>query len=214
MAVLAYLRVSTDKQTVENQRNQINTLGFKIDSWYSDDSVSGTTEAVKRVAMKKLLEEATEGDTVVAVEVSRLGRSTVDVLNLIETFKRRGIKLRICNLDGIDLTSPTGRLMLTLMISCASFEKELLIERVNSGINRTRAQGTIFGASDKISPEALITIKQGNHSHKEYAAMFGVSTKTIQRAIKKDLTSYSEKYSMKSTQHLKNAQHVRNREKM
>lgn len=158
MTIFAYLRVSTEEQTVENQRLKIESAGFAVDEWYEDEGVSGTKSAFERKAFKQLLSVVKAGDTIIAVEVSRLGRSTVDVLNLIEHLKNIGVKLRIMNLDAIDLTSPTGRLMLTLMASCAQFERELLVERTKAGLDRAKANGKQLGKPLKHTPEQLETM--------------------------------------------------------
>ena len=204
MAIYGYVRVSTDKQTIENQINAITALGFVVEKFFDDSAVSGTTESLKRAGINNLISLLQTGDTVIATEVSRLGRDVIDVLGLVKVLKKMGVKLRIAALDGVDLMSTMGKLVLGVMAHCAEFERNLLIDRVNSGISRTRAQGTIFGASDKLSPEAISVIQQGDYTHKEYAEMYGVSTKTIQRAMKKSLSSFSEKYNMKSVQHLRN----------
>lgn len=200
MTVFAYLRVSTSMQTLENQRNNMQALGFTVDRWFEDDAVSGTTEALKRKGLSSLLAEAKSGDTIIAGEVSRLGRNVLDVLNFIDLLKKRGIKLRIANLDCIDLTSPTGALLLTMMLSCAQFERDLLVERVKIGIKRTVAEGTVLGKLDKLSPEALVDVRSGKLTHAQYASKYGVSTKTIQRAIKKDVETYKSNFVKKVSQ--------------
>lgn len=201
MTVFAYLRVSTEKQTIENQRNRIQELGFHIDSWFQDEATSGTTEALKRNGLAAMLTEAKSGDTIIAVEISRLGRNTTDVLNLIELLRQREIKLRIVNLDGIDLTSSMGKLILTVMIGCSQFERDLLVERTKAGIARTVSEGTVLGKLEKLSPAALADIKQGKLTHTQYAEKYGVSTKSIQRAMKKCVVEYEKKFEKKVVQH-------------
>ena len=140
MTTFAYIRVSTDSQTTDNQRVRIADAGFAIDQWFDDSAVSGSKSAFERENFKALLSIIKENDTIIVTEISRIGRSTTDVLEVIKALTTKGVKLRIVNLDGIDLTSPMGKLIVTVMASCAQFEKDLLIERVVAGLNRTKAE--------------------------------------------------------------------------
>lgn len=94
--------------------------------------------------MKKLIEHAEPGDTVVVWRVDRLGRSLIDVLNTVNLLRDRGIHVRSIS-DGIDPTTPTGRLMLNMLATLAEYERELIVERVNAGIAAARKNGTRFG---------------------------------------------------------------------
>jgi putative DNA-invertase from lambdoid prophage Rac len=190
MTVFAYLRVSTDLQTVENQRNKIESSGYAVTEWFEDSATSGSTSAFERSGFKALLAKAVSGDTIIAVEVSRIGRSTSDVLNVIEYLRKNKIRLVIMNLDGIDLTSSTGRLMLTLMASCAQFERELIIDRVNQGLLRAKSQGVICGRRMQHSPDkikAILADLQAGIKRMDVAHRHSVSEKTV--------STYKKQYS-------------------
>jgi len=190
MAIYPYLRVSTDMQTVENQRNKIESSGYAVTEWFEDSAISGSTSAFERSGFKALLAKAVSGDTIIAVEVSRIGRSTSDVLNVIEYLRKNKIRLVIMNLDGIDLTSSTGRLMLTLMASCAQFERELIVERVTAGLARTKAQGTILGRQMQHSPDkikAILADLQSGIKRMDVAHRHQISEKTV--------STYKKQYS-------------------
>jgi DNA invertase Pin-like site-specific DNA recombinase len=94
--------------------------------------------------MKKLLEYAEDGDTVVVWRVGRLGRSLIDVLNTVNLLRERGVQVRSIS-DGIDPSTSTGWLMLNMLATLAEYERELIVERVNAGIAAARANGTEFG---------------------------------------------------------------------
>lgn len=94
--------------------------------------------------MKKLLDHAESGDTVVVWRVDRLGRSLIDVLNTVNLLRGRGVKLRSIS-DGIDPATTSGRLMLNMLAALAEYERELITERVNAGIAAAKAGGTRFG---------------------------------------------------------------------
>lgn len=91
--VLAYLRVSTEDQTTENQRRQIESR-FQVTKWFVEDGgVSGSIPAASRPAMLSLLSYARDNDTVVVVAIDRLGRSTIDVLNTVQKLQDKGESL-------------------------------------------------------------------------------------------------------------------------
>jgi len=160
MAILAYLRVSTDEQTVENQRLNITGNGFAVDKWFQDDGISGTKAALTRKGFKELMSVVKCGDTVICTEVSRLGRDTADVLLLVEKFKQLGVKLRILQLAGVDLTDAAGELIVSVMAAISSFERKTLITRTRMGIHRARTEGKVLGKPLKHTPEQLRTMQE------------------------------------------------------
>lgn len=155
MAVYSYLRVSTEEQTVENQRLHILSNGFAVDEWFQDDGVSGTKAAMTRKGFLQMMSKLKQGDTCICTEVSRIGRNTADVLSIIQKFKEMGVKLRILQLAGVDLTDAAGELIVSVMAAISSFERSTLIARTNMGLSRAKSEGKVLGAKLKLSPESL-----------------------------------------------------------
>ena len=201
--IFSYSRVSTsDKgQTVANQDLLIEKAGFKIDRIFEDVGVSGSVPAQDRPAFKQMISEMKPSDTCVCISIDRLGRSALDVLRTVEYFKKHNLSLRILQLDSVDLTSSVGKLLLTMLAAVAEMEKSLLIERTKAGIARTVSEGTVLGKLEKLSPSALADIKHGKLTHAQYAEKYGVSTKSIQRAMKKCVVEYEKKFEKKIVQH-------------
>jgi len=108
------------------------------------DVTSGSKTASERPAMRRLLDHAEPGDTVVVWRIDRLGRSLIDVLNTVTLLREADVSLRSVS-DGIDPATSSGRLMLHLLATLAEYERELIVERVNAGITAARASGTRFG---------------------------------------------------------------------
>lgn len=187
MAVFAYMRVSTDNkgQTTDNQRKTLVDAGFVIDTFISEDGVSGSIPAFQRPAFSSMMEQAVAGDTVIVVAVDRLGRNAVDVLTVIEAFKAKGIKLRVTMFDGVDLTSSTGKMLVTVMAALAEMEKNMLIERTKAGLERTKAEGTKLGAPLTIEPAILkdLIAKKPTHTLDKLAAIYGIPRNTIARNL-------------------------------
>lgn len=142
MRLLGYTRVSTREQDARLQLDALTAAGVEARDVFADVT-SGSRKAVDRPGMRKLLEYASPGDTVVVWRVDRLGRSLIDVLNTVNLLRGRQIDLRSVQ-DGIDPATSSGRLMLNMLATLADYERELITERVNAGIAAAKASGTRF----------------------------------------------------------------------
>ena len=148
--LLGYTRISTASQDAQLQLDALTKAGVEARDVFSDVT-SGSKNAVQRPGMRRLLEYATAGDTVVVWRVDRLGRSLIDVLNTVTLLRESGIGIRSIQdgirsiQDGIDPATTSGRLMLNMLATLAEYERELITERVNAGIAAAKASGTQFG---------------------------------------------------------------------
>lgn len=143
MRLLGYTRVSTASQDSQLQVDALLGEGVQCRDVFFDVT-SGSKTAASRPGMKKLLEYAESGDTVVVWRVDRLGRSLIDVLNTVNLLRDRGVAVKSIS-DGIDPATSTGRLMLNMLATLAEYERELITERVNAGIAAAKQSGTRFG---------------------------------------------------------------------
>ena len=206
MTVYAYLRVSTKDQTVENQELQITNAGFKIDRWIEEEGVSGSIRALERPEFSALMKRLVKGDTVVVIHVDRLGRNTEDILHTARKFKEAGVHLRVMALDGTDLTSSTGKLLLTMMAALAEMERDRCIERTNSGLARAKADGRVFGRHLKIFPDVLENIlidKANGASYTQLVETYNISRTTLCRTVNEwgdKLEEYKKVYSKQQVQ--------------
>lgn len=182
---LGYTRVSTSSQDAQLQLDALVAAGVQKRDVFSDVT-SGSRAAVDRPGMKKLLEYAETGDTVVVWRVDRLGRSLIDVLNTVNLLRERGIHVRSIS-DGIDPATSTGRLMLNMLATLAEYERELIVERVNAGIVAARQNGTRFGrpASDPIVIADKLAVAQDarakGRTAEDAARLVGWSRATLYR---------------------------------
>jgi len=180
-ATIAYLRVSTDDQTTENQRRTIEAR-YKVSKWFVEEGVSGAIPAAQRPAMAALLAYVREGDTVVVVAIDRLGRNTIDVLTTVETLKTKGVSV-VSMREGFDLATPAGKLMLTMLAAVAELERENIKVRQMAGIERARAEGKNLGREKTIDDEAVARWRHENSaSIKQTAEQFGISPASVKRA--------------------------------
>ncbi len=153
MTTFAYLRVSTLSQTTENQRLELLNAGFKIDYWYADIGVSGKVSASQRPQFSLLLEKIRDGETLVVSKIDRLGRDAVDVLQTVRNLAGRNIQVIVLQLGKTDLTSVTGKLLLTMLIAVSEMERDLLVERTQAGLMRAKSEGKVLGRRSKTTLE-------------------------------------------------------------
>ena len=188
MVVRAYVRCSTDMQTTENQKLQITKHGFVPDEWYSENGVSGKVNALDRPVFSNMVEKSIAGDIVCVQTLDRIGRNTEDILATIRRFKEKGVALRVMALDGTDLTSKSGKILVVLMSLIAELEAEDISTRTKAGLVRTKAQGTLLGRRMKVSYDVLVNCiekrKNGVAWH-VLAAEHSVDKNTLLQTVKK-----------------------------
>ena len=188
MAIFAYTRVSTTDQTTANQRLDIERAGYKVDYFYSDDGVSGKVSASQRPQFKALLAQIRDGETLVVSKLDRLGRDAQDVGATIKALAARKIEVIVLQLGKLDLTSPAGKLMLTMLAAVAEMERDLLVERTQSGLARAKAEGKTLGRparTDDMQRAKLVKqFAEPGASVSALARQHGLSRATVMRIVK------------------------------
>lgn len=149
MATLGYARVSTDHQSLDQQHDVLNAAG--VDRVFTD-KISGTRD--DRPGLAALLDYARDGDTVVVVALDRLGRSLAGIVRTVETLRERGVMLRSLR-EGIDYSSPVGRMVAGIFASLAEYERELIHERAAVARQAARARGKQTGRPRALSPDQV-----------------------------------------------------------
>ncbi|MFN4030002.1 MAG: recombinase family protein [Acidovorax temperans] len=181
-SVIAYVRVSTDEQSNENQRRAIESR-YNVSKWFVEEGVSGSIPASQRPAMRDLLAYVREDDTVVVTAIDRLGRNTIDVLNTVEYLQAKKVSV-VSMREGFDLATPAGKFMLTMLAAVAELERENIKARQMAGIERARAEGKNLGREKVINDEEVRQWRQANSaSIKATAKHFGISTASVKRAF-------------------------------
>lgn len=194
MAIFGYGRVSTKEQTTENQRREIEAAGYAIDYWYADEGVSGKVSAAQRPQFAKMLSQIRDGETLVVTKLDRLGRDAQDVGATIKALAARRIEVIVLQLGKLDLTSAAGKLMLTMLAAVAEMERDLLVERTQSGLARAKAEGKTLGRPASSTDEqraAMVKRYQGGEgeSISALARDFGISRASVMRIVKPAATA-------------------------
>jgi DNA invertase Pin-like site-specific DNA recombinase len=189
MAIFGYGRVSTKEQTTENQRREIEAAGYAIEYWHADEGVSGKVAASQRPQFAKMLGQIRDGETLVVTKLDRLGRDAQDVGATIKALAIRRIEVIVLQLGKLDLTSAAGKLMLTMLAAVAEMERDLLVERTQSGLARARAEGKTLGRPASTTEEqrvAMLSRFRGGkgESISALARNFGISRASAMRIVK------------------------------
>ncbi|QKJ22308.1 recombinase family protein [Poseidonibacter lekithochrous] len=154
--LIGYVRVSTEDQSLNLQKDALIKYGIDSRNIF-EDKVSGLKE--KKVGLEKALMYLNEGDTLVVWKLDRLGRSLAHLINTINLLKERNISF-ISITEGMDTTTASGELFFHIFGALAQFERSLIQERVNSGLDAARKRGNIGGRPRAISDEKLQVIKE------------------------------------------------------
>ena len=173
----AYARVSTIEQEPENQVQEINAAGFKVEPHrIISETISGSVVITQRKGFVRLLDKMETGDILVVTKLDRLGRDAVDVSTTVAKMENMGIRVHCLALGEVDLTSSAGKLTMGVINAVAQFERDLLIERTQAGLTRAKAEGKLLGR-----PPALSVYQQKNVRERLSA---GESVSSIARDLK------------------------------
>jgi putative DNA-invertase from lambdoid prophage Rac len=149
----AYCRVSTADQTATNQIREIEAAGFKADPRrIVTETVSGASAIQQRKGFMKLLDKLDEDDVLIVTKMDRLGRNAIDVKSTIDKLTGIGVRVHCLQLGGADLTSAAGKMIMGMLNTFAEFERDLLIERTQSGMARAKAAGKQLGRQPVLTP--------------------------------------------------------------
>lgn len=179
MKSIGYARVSTSGQTLDAQLDQLVAEG--CDPVFQE-TMSGARS--DRPELAKALAVLTEGDSLVVTRLDRLARSTFDLLKSVRTIEAKGASLKSLAEAWADTTTPTGRLILTVLGGLAEFERSLIKERTAEGRARAKREGRRLGRPPILTPHQRSLIVQWRtegQDNAEIARALGVSRSTVSR---------------------------------
>ncbi len=185
--VAIYARVSTAEQTTENQlldlRSYCAARGWKVVETFDDPAFSGKTK--NRPALDKLMAFVRAGrcDCVLVWGYDRFARSLPHLVNALEEFRERGVDFASLK-QGIDTSTSHGRAFFGFIAVMAEFERELICERIHSGLRRARSQGKRFGRPGIPESEiARILAERGKGSTRQIATRLSLSKSVVHRVL-------------------------------
>lgn len=182
MANIAYIRVSSEDQNIERQKELLKA--YQIDKFFIE-KVSGAN-IKQRIELQKMMEYVREGDIVLVESISRFGRSLQDLLFLINQLNNKGVQFKSLKEGNIDTTTPTGKLVFSIFSSLAEFERETIRQRQAEGIALAKEKGVYKGRKKiKIDNNALskyYNMWLNGDIKKKYACKkLGISLSTLNR---------------------------------
>jgi DNA invertase Pin-like site-specific DNA recombinase len=178
MAVFGYGRVSTKNQNIFLQRDALQKAGCEK---IYEEKVSGTK--IERAELSKLLDNLRKDDTLIVYSLDRLGRTTLQLVNLIAMFKEKGIHFRSLSEGVFDTTSPMGEAIFQIIAILKSMEVNILKERTKSGLEAARARGRVGGrpkgSFNRLKAGAAANMYTKGATVKEITASLTISRSTL-----------------------------------
>jgi putative DNA-invertase from lambdoid prophage Rac len=193
--VALYCRVSTADQSCERQERDLLAFaarcGDEVVGIYKE---TGSGAKLDRAERKKVmaLAQARHLDAILVTELSRWGRSTIDLLQTLRDLESQRVSVIALSGMTFDLSNPAGRMMATMLAGIAEFERDLMGERIKSGLAAAKARGRRLGRqpgqrpkSDRLGPKVLALVAQGR-SYRLIGRELGLSKNTVAEIIKRD----------------------------
>jgi DNA invertase Pin-like site-specific DNA recombinase len=181
---VAYIRVSTVEQ---NEVRQVEALEKRnIEKWFTE-KVSG--KDTNRTQLQAMLDYVREGDTIYVHDFSRLARSTKDLLSIVEKLKAKEVHI-VSNKENIDSSTPTGKLMLTMIGAIAEFERQNMLERQAEGIAIAKREGKFKGGQVKKIDDQIWNRYYNQYIQRElttkaaFAKKLNISRPTLDKLLK------------------------------
>ena len=185
MAKIGYARVSSTGQSLEIQLSKLTAYGCaEHDGQIYQEKKSGTSTN-GRTEWKSCNKHLRRGDTLVITKLDRLARSTLDLTQIAEDLKNRGIELVVID-QNIDTSTPTGKILFNMLASIAEFENDIRRERQSDGIAKAKDHGVKFGAKAKLSDQQLSEMKLKRASDvlvKDIMSEYGLSKASVYRLL-------------------------------
>jgi len=189
----AYLRVSTEEQTVQNQKLALERWAlensYQILDFFEDPAVSGRVPATQRMGFQEMLElvKITGVDAILVYELSRVGRTFWDTLDAIKAVEQYASLISCSPRESFLQTTESSirKLMIGILTWAAERERELLVQRTKDGMERARAAGKGIGRPQKIlDKDQLIILLSENYSKAKIAKRFGISKATLYKNLR------------------------------
>ena len=179
MSSIGYARVSSYGQSLDVQLEKLN----HCDRVFKEKQSGRSTD--KREQLALCLDYVRDGDTLVVTKLDRLARSTRDLLNILNALEKKQVKLNVLD-QQIDTSTPSGRLLVTLLGSIAEFENDLRRDRQMDGIAHARKSGVKFGRKKSLTDAQVVEMRQKRTDGlliKDLMTHYGLSKASVYRAL-------------------------------
>ena len=180
MAIVGYARVSTVGQCLDAQLGQLQQAGAER---IFQEKVSGVKR--DRPELQAMLDFIREGDTVIVTKLDRIARSTKHLLDIVDSLQGKGVDFKALNIN-LDTSTPTGKLMLTMLGAIATFEREMMLERQSEGIERAKREGKYNGrkATARAKAPEVKKLAQTGMTKQKIADQLNIGIASVYRILK------------------------------
>jgi len=178
--IIGYARVSTTEQSLDVQIDQLKAI--KVDKIFSEKA-SGIKE--DRPVLNEMMNYVRQGDTLVVCKLDRIARSTKHLLSIVDSLEKKGVAFKVLNIN-LDTSTPTGKLMLTMLGAIASFEREMMLERQTAGIARAKSLGKYTGrkATARAKADQVKELLSSGKTKQSVADELNIGVASVYRIMK------------------------------
>jgi DNA invertase Pin-like site-specific DNA recombinase len=178
--LIGYARVSKDEQNLDLQLDALTGAG--VERMFTDKQSGAKAD---RKGLAEALSHLRRGDVLTVWKLDRLGRSTIQLMLLLNDLHQRGVEFKSLT-EGIDTTTPMGRFYFTMSSALAQLERDRLIERTRAGLASAKARGRLGGRKPKLTPDQVgmaAGLLESGTPPRDVARAFGVGRSTLYRAL-------------------------------
>ncbi len=156
MRLFGYARVSTSQQSLDIQIKTLKDAGVKANRIFTDKASGSSAD---REGLDLLRMKVEEGDVILVKKLDRLGRDTVDMIQLIKEFDAQGVSIQFID-DGISTDGEMGKMVVTILSAVAQAERQRILERTNEGREEAKLKGVKFGRKRRINRKELLELHE------------------------------------------------------
>ena len=197
--LVGYARVSTDGQNLDRQIDALKAVGVDSRVLYQE-KITGTKK--DRPELQRMLKELNEGDVVIITDLTRISRSTKDLLDIIEKIKNKGASIRSLKDTWLDTTSnnPYNDFLLTVMSGLSQLERDLISQRTKEGLESAKARGRNGGRPSKQNAKGDVVKALADSGMKivDIVKETGLSRSTVNRILRENkwlkITDWRDRY--------------------
>lgn len=182
MRLFGYARVSTSQQSLDIQIAALKAAGVESNRIFADKATGSHTH---RDGLGLLRLKVEKGDVILVKKLDRLGRDTVDMIQLIKEFDELGVAIRFLD-DGISTEGSMGTMVVTILAAVAQAERQRILERTNEGRIEARVKGVKFGRKRTVNRERVIDLRKNGMGATHLAKQMGIGRSTIYKLLKEE----------------------------
>ena len=180
MRTFGYARVSSSNQSLDIQVKRLKEEGVEEFRIFTDKASGKNTD---REGLETLLNKIEAGDLILVTKLDRLGRNTVDMIQLIDQFDQMGVSVRFLD-DGISTEGEMGKMVVTILSAVAQAERARILERTNEGRIEAKAKGIKFGRKESVNRKKLKELVDAGMGATKIAKEMGIARSTVYRLLK------------------------------